>query len=620
MISIKETISRLGRTVKSIESIRQNLPKHQPSSSTENQHNTTPQPPKFKYLKSTHIPKNEFKNHKSTTKLFQEFLKPLNLENLKSFDTDKKDYDTSNATSNWQKQNSKNLNVQVEIYMENRLLFQKLLKFLVEITPVHLKNINNVTYNQHIINQEQQKNLKHQQNTDCFHEIPALPTPLTVENFESYIYNLTHKRYHYLNSSSLKSGIIPKILLFTHKLDNEKFKPYRSTTTFNYLIKYFGYDKNQSLFARELLLVMNKEGHLINEETINNLLKIASKHSKIRSNSNSFKLVMKYLKLSQSLGIDINLDTWTKIYDTIGNLHLKELYLETIQNSKLPITRSLIIRILDDFMNITKDTREVIFFIENDLNYKNWQNDELIKNKIIFHKAKNGDVSSVIEDDYGLKFFLQGIKNDGSLNFKSAPMFHQYCKYSNSNSPPKLLQIYTLLIKQLLDENKNIKILKQLLFIVRGLIHDATTSLNIPTTVIQYENDDSVAQTIPENYKIIARQTKDKLIKLQASIEYVNSKITNSNLVDPWIPFTSKELTKWNELKTQMSSKAEDIFMNQDQETNIKHTIPQKELKLIVNKIKSKSSISQKRQNIEISKIGINKYVERILNECSLYR
>ncbi|KAI5962173.1 AEP3 [Candida pseudojiufengensis] len=618
MISLKETISRLGRTVKSIESIRQNVSKNQRLRSTEiDGKEVTRRPSSIIYSKSTFIPDREFKNQRSSTKLYQEFLKPLNLENLKSFEDEKKEFDVESSRRNWRKRKSTALSDQLDIYLENRQLFQNMLNYLIEITPTHLKNVKNITYNQHIITQEHQKHSKIQHNIDCFTEIPKIPNPLTKEGFEWYIYSLTHKRYHYLNSSSLKSGIIPKILLYTHKLDCEKFKPFRSTITFNYLIKYFGFDKNQSLFARELLLVMNKEGHLINEETINILLKIVSKQSKIRSNSNSFASVIKYLKLGQSLGVDINLDTWTRIYDTIGNLHLKEQYLETIQNTKLPITRSLVLRILDDFMNVTKDTKEVEYFIENDLNYKDWQTDELIKNKIIFHKAKNGDTSSFINDDYALKFLLQGIMNDKSLEPKSPRIFQHFCKNSNLHSTPKILQTYTLLIKQLIDEFNDIHHLEKLTFLIRGLIHDATNALNIPTTVIRYkeEDEETFKETIPENYKIIARQTKDRLIKLQASIQYINSKVPDSNLKNPWKPFTTTEASEWNKLKNESMK---NLVFDVETELNLSKKIQFKDLNLLINKIKTKSAKSRQRQDNEISKIGLENYVKKCMIERNL--
>ena len=49
----------------------------------------------------------------------------------------------------------------------------------------------------------------------AFHEIPPIPSPLTKDSFEQYIYHLTHCKFHYRNSLSLQSGIIP-ISYYTH--------------------------------------------------------------------------------------------------------------------------------------------------------------------------------------------------------------------------------------------------------------------------------------------------------------------------------------------------------------------------------------------------------------------
>ena len=43
----------------------------------------------------------------------------------------------------------------------------------------------------------------------AFHEIPPIPSPLTKDSFEQYIYHLTHCKFHYRNSCRCSLALSP---------------------------------------------------------------------------------------------------------------------------------------------------------------------------------------------------------------------------------------------------------------------------------------------------------------------------------------------------------------------------------------------------------------------------
>ena len=249
-------------------------------------------------------------------------------------------YNVTEATRNWAKRKSPQIQDQLQVYFENRQIFHKMLQYLIEITPPHLKNIQSETYKNHILTQESsvQNQLYHKSFRHChnYGPLPNLPDPLTQQSFTTYIHDLSHINHHLQHASSL-SGLIPQILLDSHKLTNTKFKPYRSTTTYNHLMHYFGVTKNQSFLARALILSMNRDGHSINTQTINVMLSIVRNQSRIRSKANSLLLVLKYLHLATDAGVEINLTTWSRIYDVVTSPYLKQQFLELMDREKIPI-------------------------------------------------------------------------------------------------------------------------------------------------------------------------------------------------------------------------------------------------------------------------------------------
>ena len=615
MLSIKETISRIGRSIRQVDSLKQTC-----NPRIQNKNPATKAHPKIIPTIHKDLPREELTQLKPLytdfqRKIFQDFLKPLDIPNLKTFN-EKQTYNDVEANQNWVQKSSRDPQDVLDTYVKHRHQFNRLMNYLLEITPNHLKGIpySNVHQIQHILEEEaknhgQRSKIPH----NIFHEIPLLPSPLTKESFEDYIYKLTHAKYHYKNSLSLQSGIIPQILLYTHKLSNEEFKPFRSTNTFNHLIKYFGHDKNQSLFARELLLVMNNDGHSPDFGTINNLLSVVKLHSRIRSTTSSYRLALKYLEFGEKSGIRMNLTTWVRIYDIIDNVYLKEQFLNIVQDNGIPILRSLLLRILDDFVKTTKITQDVIYFIENDLGMKNWHHDGLVRGKVVHHQALNNnnnsqDIPNLELNEFDFKNWLQGIKsNDNFKDKKSLIMLKKY--FSRDFDISESLPIFTIIIEQLITDFQDIRHLKQLVFVVRSLIYEATNQLNIPVEINSYQDGNF---SIPENYKIISRNLHNALPELQSRIEFIN-KFSLEKLPTPWEWLSEEEILQWDILKKQ-NFNYEEIFP-EFEDTSL---IPDEQIKEILKHIKAKGISSRNRARVEMINLGFDRYTSHVMKERGL--
>lgn len=475
-------------------------------------------------------------------------------------------------------------------FLSERFVFNKMVDFLVELTPEYLKSadtVGNVESLTSVLNEEQTEfSRNHYDNVPKyhFHELPRFPDPLTKESFQKYIYFLTHLKILYRNSSSLASGIVPDILLYTHHLDNVQFKKYRSVHTYNYLIKYFGYDKFQNSFARELLLVMAKDGHQPNIETINQLLKICRIHAKRRSLVSTYKVVINYLTLAKRLDLGPNLSTWNRVYDCIDNIFLKELLVNKIASVNLPILNNLCIRILEDYCKTTKLLHNVIDFVEVDLCRHNWRNDPRLADKVIYHSIINaqnneelgniwnGLISKVAVDGITLKHIINGIFANQHISNRA---YSALCIYSKLEKrvvvPP---EVFGKLIQMICvnDEQYDITTVNSL---VRKLIHiDAVNVLGLPVEYNEYEEVDKSKESeskeksnggrskvfefpyvipraiIPEHYKIMKRLTKHHLIDLEAKCIYLRN--NERDVLMPWATIEKDEIGQWEDLKQQL--------------------------------------------------------------------
>lgn len=511
MSNIKEAIVRLSRSVRQWESLKLNasaLPLAK-GLDLRGKHRNTSAPQESLSLPDANIsPENLAKFAplvlRYQKQVFRNFLEPLNVPDLKAF-SDEPPYQSGRALSNWKVKRREDRVGIFENFLNDRIVFNKMLDFLVEVTPAELKSAENIqngrALEQVLLRQLTREN-EHlfREKTPFFHfaEVPPIPKNLTPETFQEYIYFLTHLRCLYRNLSSLHSGIILEILLYTHKLTNTDFKPYRSVHTYNYLIKFFGYAKHQSSFARELLLVMTNDGHTPNIDTINNLLMLCQIHSDIRLVQNTYQIIIKYLRLIKMFKLEANLTTWNRIYDCINNIFLKEVFINRMVDINLPILRNASLRILDDFLMTTTNRGEAEVFIEEDLGIKNWRNEPKIFGKVIRHEVKRARSQEELEsvwkilkdnwdsvDEFVLQSFLEGIFANDKLQYKPHLVLKSYVELFEKCGPDmtKVLKVMISVICKN-EENFDVRNMGEL---VRFLIYEATKLLYLPEVYIRYE-------------------------------------------------------------------------------------------------------------------------------------
>lgn len=489
MNSVKQAISRMGRSVRLLEAVGYGGPSFRPQK-------PPPPPSRPNDLHPRHrISKEELEAARPYLKqaqraIFQDFLLPLNVDNLKSLETNKPPFDKDKARANWAAKRSPDRTVNFEMFLQDRQMFYKVLGLLELLTPEHLKHCENVegVLRKH---EEHERSTK-VAGTPLYHygEIPPVPAPLTAESFRQWVYFLTHCKVPYKNLSSLSSGLIPQMLLYTHKLTNEEFKPYRLVQTYNYLIKYFGVDKNQSTFARELLLVMNKDGHKPNIDTINTLLRLCRIHSNIRSVQSTYYIINKYLQLVKRLQMQVNLTTWSRVYDCIHNIFMKEVYINRISELGIPVSRNLALRVVDDFAKTTRDQNELEYFIEHDLNMKKWRNDAPVASKVVrfaISKAKSGDDIDAIIREMGiamcgetLSAALVAIRKNPLIQDKMFVMLRTYLRYAidDYGNHPRIFQEVIGEVCRSTPKHQPDK----LGWLVRCMIYEATDKLALAST------------------------------------------------------------------------------------------------------------------------------------------
>lgn len=553
MNSLKDAISRVGRSIRTLEHLRDDKVALNAKKTVAKPPSDRPPPPATKIIDQpdhnyTHEELHERRKHLHgyQRKVFQEFLAPVNIPNLKIFEPEPRPFDTKFARQNWRTKTSKDNVVRYNLYLENRLTFSTMLDLLVELTPRHiLESGSSEDLSRKMSIEEQQ----HHQRVPryWFTEIPPIPTPLTADTFDEYIYFLTHSRILYKNLLSLQSGLVPDILLYTHKPTNDTYRLVRSSRSYNHLIKYFGFDKNQSAFARELLLVMKHEGHDINIDTINNLLLLCLVHANIRSTTNTHQIVTKYLRLSRTLGIDIDLTTWTRVYDLIKNIFFKEMFLNRIGTIGLPILPSLGLRILEDFGETTTRTDEVVEFIEKDLRLAEWASHVRFRNKVLYHRGRHISEREVGEfydkwchttvwDDHSARYVLLAVRRNRHISNKPAVVFGLYCRLVTADSV-EAPEVFQAVVQVLLGAFRFTPALVGVL--VRGVIHDATVKLRLPDEVTTYPNGASKL----EAYKIVQRMTGVQL----SEFEGVMAEAGCEKLVSA--PLSGAEVAEWERVK-----------------------------------------------------------------------
>ncbi|OBA19466.1 hypothetical protein METBIDRAFT_46102, partial [Metschnikowia bicuspidata var. bicuspidata NRRL YB-4993] len=520
---------------------------------------------------------------------FQRFLEPLQMPQLRIHEDRRAPYDAARAERRLAHKSSADRLQMLTYFLGERPAFERMMRLLEAHTPRELMDgatVESPAALARVLEREDREfHAARYAHVPRFHfrEVPPMPRPLTRAGFQEYVYTLTHSRMLYRNALSLKSGLVPEILLYTHRVDNEAFRPFRSTETYNYLIKYFGFDKFQSSFARELVLVMVHDGHAPNTNTLNQLLRICRVHSRRRSLVSTYKLVANYLGLARKLGLRINLATWNRVYDCIDNILLKEAFLNRMLAVCLPVLDNMCVRVLADFCTTTSHTQEVVRFLENDLRRPAWRDAPRLAEKVLFHQvqhtAANADLARVFED-FGrhvavdaltLKTLANAINANANLLHRGYLVLCMYVRLAPLVPlvPP---EVYSR-AAQLLCENAEGYDIPAVNFFVRAIVHhDATRMLGLPPTEPKMdfkteETRDSKKQArgprlkspdavFPENYKIFKRLSRKGLNVLEAKVIYELQERPNPGSRYPWDLLTESEEKAWVAITEQIRAQS----------------------------------------------------------------
>mmetsp|Transcript_7532 Transcript_7532/g.7472 ORF Transcript_7532/g.7472 Transcript_7532/m.7472 type:complete len:276 (-) Transcript_7532:334-1161(-) len=200
-------------------------------------------------------------------------------------------------------------------------------------------------------------------------------------------------------------------------------------------------------------------------------------------------------------------------------------------------------------MKTTKDTNELITFIENDLQV-NWRQDSKYLNKVIYHKATNATQDNLHElwtfvnscdiDSFSVKYLFEGIIKNKQITNKGLTLISFYSNIDDSlfNNP----DIYKFIILGVCENNENYSYDK-IAFILRGLIYDATHYLRLPQETTKYETN----KTVSENFKIIKRLVGFKLTKFEGKLAYYNRQVSPVHTLLTLL--SMEEINHWIALK-----------------------------------------------------------------------
>lgn len=650
MSSLQNALLRVTRMARNVESMQQ---KNRPTVSIDQRSKA----PKQDARKRESLPKDELDALRPQLrgyqkKRHQKFLQPLGMPELKIYDSNLPKYDETRANFNLAAKTSTRPSDIFVSFINSRADFYQMVDLLVQLTPPYLKDeatINDPHQLTRVLMDQDHlyRRKKYEVPKFHFHEVPPMPSPLTKESFTEYIYYLTHVNMPYKNSSSLTSGIIPEILLHTHLLENDEFKDYRTVDSFNHLIHYFGYKKKQFSFARELLLVMTKDGHSPTIDTMNELLKICRIHAKRRSLVSTHKVVISYLKLIEHKQMEVNLTTWARVYECISNIFLRESFINRITSINLPILEHMCLKILDDFALTTTKTNELTNFIEKNLRRTEWRKDPRYTGKVLSFMIKNSscneDLGAVWKalkqysiDGLAVENIISSIVANVKLQSKAFLALQAYVsleKYVDSSTPQILTRLIQLVSQDTIET-------KTALFIVRSLIHqDAVQVLGLPVeldepklfkklevqekkaldTVKNYTFPREIPRgNILEHYRIIKRLTLYCLTDFEAKT--ILSSVSEKPEVMLWDMLDDKEKKEWKEFKNNLRSQSE-FWLNSEQKATtlgLQATKPfaQEEYVEAYRKINAvRSSISRDVNLIHRLRLGFETDVQRELRE-----
>lgn len=585
MSSLKDALARVTRAVRSSGAPRPPPPSKDPRIPAPPPVHTTLGPRERIPLRQLRLLRPHLRGFQK--KRYQKFLEPLGMPQLKIYDPSPRVYDAQTAAANVDWRHGSRADI-FSNFLRERATFDKLLRVLERNTPPRLMDPHTVAdpaaLAAALAAEQRQHDAAHVAGTPKFHfhEVPPVPEPLTPLAFHSYIYRLCHLRMLYRNSSSLASGIVPEILLYTHNLDQPQFKHVRSTESYNCLIKFFGYTKYQSSFARELLLVMVKDGHRPNLDTIHQLLRGCRVHSGRRQLVSTFAVVLRYLRLAEKFDLQFSLATWNRVYDCIGNVFLKEKFLNRMLAVNLPVLDNFCGRILADYCTTTADSAAVVAFVELDLRRPNWRQLPRMADKILHHRVshmKSNDellpiftevLPEIATDAVSGKSLAQAILQNPHFRQKS---FLLLCTYLHLRTLGEVHPMVFAYVIEGLCENADGLPTATVAKLVRGLIHDdALHELKLPVETVEYEKELAAKAkdvwvvagnprltlqipegAISEHYRIMKRLTQHQLLSLEALVIYCNH-IAHDAIKMPWEVLLKSEASEWLDFKAKIAS------------------------------------------------------------------
>ena len=230
------------------------------------------------------------------------------------------------------------------------------------------------------------------------------------------------------------------------------------------------------------------------------------------------------------MGIEINLSTYTRIYDAISNIFLREKFLNQVQEMGLLVGRNLMIKIMDDFATATRDTTELVRFISEDLGQREWMDDSKLLNKVVLHRGKNVNqedlgklwtfltARSVAIDEYTVKLVVEGVRKNHRI-MPANKWWIVLTLYLSLRSQmgclhmSKVVRVYRDVIEELVSASDLFPgHEKTLALMVRGIIADARSDL------LEEENSPQIS----EGYKILRRIVGPQVDRLEAKIAYRN--------------------------------------------------------------------------------------------------
>ncbi|ODQ79660.1 hypothetical protein BABINDRAFT_8559 [Babjeviella inositovora NRRL Y-12698] len=183
-----------------------------------------------------------------------------------------------------------------------------------------------------------------------YRELRPLPKDPTRETFGEYVAYLCRGRFYFRKSSQLNVGIVPRLILHLHSLENEEMKHCRSVDSFNNAMYYFAVRKGQLNVAKRLLLSMNIDGCVPNTASFNIVLQAISKYGARTHSQNPLKLAVGILETMRYMNVSADSETWRFVYDTMDNLMARQSVLRLVVDHNVPISRGLCRSVMADIV------------------------------------------------------------------------------------------------------------------------------------------------------------------------------------------------------------------------------------------------------------------------------